>query len=733
MFTNYDECSDSENDSDVEEQDHIFQKKEINPRWYEESDEESDPEDHVCSRKERSLRDVETLLDELHLSISSGHWKEAARQYSKIEQEIEKHLKRFGDYVYEFLSFLKGTECEDALETATKEGMIKSEYSKLKSLVLAIQKKREELKDKIEALDLDDDEEYTEDEDEAERPEKATNDPEKKKEVVYDEEYFNGVLSNFFNEKRKSVEKYEELARESKVLHFEGAYITTLSCLIDVYLTKTTVRGKLLVPLQRWSKALGNLKEIINAVKNDGFLLSETFKSQIKGKRCVIYGGLHGLLLKLHEALRNFAQQNSLNDVAYLEVPYLENELLELADSLVTYYSSKSQMRNASVCCAVILEIIGYRRPVAHKMFCSKMIENPQFITDDLVESIRKINVILHPFCSISKKMSTVCYMAYQMAMNGHYRQGRDSLLRAGIRMYLLSEACENPLEVGTVFNRAVAQLGLAAFIAGDICESYQLLGTLWCQNQPEILLGQKILYGDKNVDEVALRDNLVPPHLHIPHQHLELAAMLSALVVDTLKEAKNPFDRNQRDQQKYFYQAITRTISLIGSASSTQERVAAAYRALKNGDFIVAKENVEGMHAWSSFPHTQEALPLYLDKLKETALHIFCLTNRCNFSTFSVSLLCLKYDLSESTVKDMINQIISDNDSLIAYWDKNEEHLYVDRSNISKLQHLIIGATNTASVLGPYTERRLRANEGRGRGRGGRGRFEMRRANLSY
>lgn len=727
FFSNIASYSDSDSDSEVEEQQEVFHKKEINPRWYEVSDEESDADVRVVlSREERSLNEIDLLLDELQLRTSIGHWKEAAKQYTTVVNEIEKHHAKYGTYGFEFLAFLKATTCDEALEAGAVEGMPKVEYSRLKQLVADIQIKREELKKEIEALDFEEDEENEEEEKKITRKEK-----EESSEEEQDEDYFSDMLSNFLNEKRKSVATYERLAKASKDLGFEGAHITALSCLIELYLTKTTLRGKLLVPVQKWSKALKNLTEIFNYVKTGAFAVSETFKGKIKGMRCVVYGALHGQLQKLSEALRNYSQQNSPSEIAYLEVPYLENQLLELADSLVDYYIAKSQMKNASLCCAVILDIIGYRRPAAHKLLCSKMVEKPKFITDDLLESIRKISATMHPFCSSTKKMVIVCYLSYQLALNGLYRQARDSLLRAGIASFIESESCERFLELGTVFNRAIAQIGLSAFIAGDIYEAYQLLGNLWSQDQTEVLLGQKVYFGDKNVDDVVLRDNMVPPHLFIPYQHLELAAMLSALVIDTTKEARNPYDRSQRDQQKFFYQAITRSIPLMGRACSTSERVAAAYRALKNGDFTVAKENVEGMVAWSSLPESPKALERYLSKLKETALHIFCLTNRCNFSTMSVSLLCLKYDLSESAVKDMINQIIADSDSLIAYWDKDEEYLYIDRSNITKLQHLVIGATNTASVLGPFTERRLRANEGRGRGRGGRGRLENRKNNF--
>lgn len=711
-----------DSDSDVEEERTITNDRMIDPHWYEFSDEEETNETRVVlSKEQKSNNDIEHVIDELQFHTSADAWTDAATTFQQVQSMVEKHKNKYKKYCFPYLDFLKYSDFSDKVEGATKADFEKpTDLSNLKRLVQLMEEQKQLLKSEIDALDEEDDEENEDDEGMRNAAPKHEADED------HDEEYFADVIANSVNDKPRKAEKYENIASECEILGYEAAYISSTACVIDIFLEPES--GKTSVPLGRWTRALDKFKKIFALIGEKSFIVTDTYKGTIKGNRCVVVGGLSTVLSKFWLALKTTAQQSSPSDISYLEIPYLENQLLEVADSLVQYYTSKNQIRTASLCSTVILEIVGYRRPDAHKLLFSKMAKPVVVVADDVVSTIRNIIRILFPYCNKTTKMIALCYLAYQLAMKGLYREGRDSLLRAGVRDAM--DACEpqNAMELGTVYNRAVAQLGLAAFIAGDMYETYQLLGGVWSHDQPEVILGQKVPMLRNDGQEILFRDNLVPPHLNIPYQHLELAAMLSALVIDTTKEAKNPYDRNQRDHQKFFHQAITRRIPLIGVASTTQERIGAAYKALKRGDFYGAKENVESMNAWSSLPNGKEALRMYLDKLKESALRIFCLTNRCNFSTFSVSMLALKYDLPERAVKDVINQIISENDSLIAYWDRDEEYLFVDRSNTTRLQHLVIGTTNTVAGLGPYTERRLRSNEGRGgRGRGGRGRMNLR------
>eukprot|EP00796_Vickermania_ingenoplastis_P006617 gene6617-4737_t len=681
--------------------------RQIRSYWFEltDADDDDDKKRTVLSKKDRSNLEIEESVDALRLSCSIGSWTEAEKKFNQVLIAAEKYFEKFGSMPYSYLEFLV-SDYKDELEGKEKKDFERpTDLTSLRNLVAAMERESERLKREIEALDNDDD-----DDDEREQ---VVGSGVAQADEVHDEIFFTTAIKKFLEDRKRKVDTYKMIADECGELGFTAAQVSATGCVIEIQLEVDS--GKEYVPLSRWCNALESFKRMLEMIRQKSLVVSDSFfDAPIKGSRCVVLGGLHSFLKKFWKQLVNYAQIIPMNDTAYFDVPYVENQLLELAESVVDFYTLRSQLRAAAECAALILEIIGYRRPAAHSLLFAKMSEKPKIVSEDLVTSIRNIIKIQFPCATRIIKMKTTCFLAYQLAMSGAYREGRDTLLRAGVRNVFEGDNVDTEvlMALGTVYNRAVAQLGLSAFIAGDMYETYQLLGSIWSHEQPEVLLGQKIPGNMDDAKTLTFRDNMVSPHLHIPYQQLELAAMLSALIIDTTKEAKNPYDRNQRDHQRYFYQAITRKIPLMGRPSSTQERIGTAYKALKQGDFNAARNIVEGMGAWEYLPDGKKALALYIEKLKETSLRIFCLTNRCNFSSFSVSMLSLKYDLSVTAVKDVINQIISENDSLIAYWDRDEEFLFVDRSNTTRVQHLVIGTTNTVSALAPVEDAVAEAEE---------------------
>lgn len=709
---------DSESDNDDYDQE-ASPEAQINPYWFEQDDaEENSTRDvRLLSKSAKSLNEIEQLVNNLTLSFYEKSWPEALKQFQVLKDAVDKHKEKYGIYAPSYLEFLSFTKFEEEKDKTKDDFSHRQQFNSLKKLMQSVEEESVSLKAMIDALD--------EEEEEGEEDEMADSDSE---EETHDEIYYKELLSKWSFVLNRSLEpQCRKVVAECKALEFSSTEISASSFLITVYLLVDS--GKLSVPLARWRRALDLLENIYTNVCERKLIVVESFSAASKGSQVTVVGGFHGMLRNFWDNLRKtqYNLDSTGKDDEFLSIPELENKLLDLANSMSEYYTSRSQMRNAFLCNAVILEIVGFRRPAGHQLLFSKLTSGGSVVSEDLIQTIQ--NVMNFPFPPTKMaKMVSVCYLAYQLAMKGLYREGRDTLLRAGVRDFIDSaKHNESCMALATTYNRAVAQLGLAGFVAGDMYEAYQLLGGIWSHDFPEVLLGQKAPYVQSEVDSLRYMDNMVPIHLHIPYQHLELAAMLSALVIDTTKEAKNPYDRNQREHQKFFYQAISKKIPLMGSANSTHERVGAAYRALKKGDFNTAKQHIADMPAWNSLSNGASAREMYLNQLKEAALRIFCITNRCNFSSFSVSTLALKYDMQESAVKESINHIISENDSLIAYWDRDEEYLYVDRSNLTRLQHLVTGTTHTASLLNPYTERRLRTTEGRGRGRG-RGRMDLRK-----
>ncbi|KAK9500218.1 hypothetical protein O3M35_001517 [Rhynocoris fuscipes] len=87
--------------------------------------------------------------------------------------------------------------------------------------------------------------------------------------------------------------------------------------------------------------------------------------------------------------------------------------------------------------------------------------------------------------------MRAACYVAYQFALAGRYHEGADFIRKSGIQDFLADAedyTMLTPLSV--LYNRVMAQFGLAAFEAGDIEQTYEILDRNNTTRLQHLLLG---------------------------------------------------------------------------------------------------------------------------------------------------------------------------------------------------------------------------------------------------
>lgn len=55
---------------------------------------------------------------------------------------------------------------------------------------------------------------------------------------------------------------------------------------------------------------------------------------------------------------------------------------------------------------------------------------------------------------------------------------------------------------------------------------------------------------------------------------------------------------------------------------------------------------------------------------------------------------------------------MLAESSELIAYWDRDDEFLFIDRNNTTRLQHLLLGTADSVIKLAPYAEPRTRLGD---------------------
>ncbi|EAN78233.1 eukaryotic translation initiation factor 3 subunit 8, putative [Trypanosoma equiperdum] len=682
----------------------------IDPKWFEITDDEAAEEQRVVlSRREKSLNEIQTNADVFDFNVDQGTWVGAEQSFKELREKSDIHKRRFQSTPFPFLECLRNTP-DLKTHLSERESFAKpEEFRSLKGLIKAVEEAMETYKDDIERLY---DEEDGDEGDEEEAEKELTED-----DIVKQ-------LRESVTCTGKKASKYRKLANECKRKGYKALQITTCGIVADALLEEDN--REVYVSTKTWAKSCDTLEECFGLiVENPGIRLSDKFSDKLNKRDAFIKGGLHALLQSLSKHLRRITQFKDGIPSDYIEIVHLENRLVAIADALFGYYRDNS--RGRAVCCQILVDILGSRRQEAHEILFGKMPPGQrEAVSDSVIETVRSLYEQLLLIGDDESKSLALLHLVYQMGLEGKYREGRDLIRRSGG-----AEKLCNSNHNSVLYNRAVAQLGLASFIMGDIMQAYELLSPLWNSWEgPEVLIGQKLpnLKDEKGDEELRYRDLLLPPHAHIPYSQLELATMLSTLVVGTVDEAKKPYEVTHH--HRYFYRVINQMQfqPLLGEPIEFREQITAAYTALKLGDYARSSEVIKNMKVWDNMPRGTEARDTFLQRLKEAALQIFCYNSRRSFATISVEIMAKKFDITESTVKHVINGIISENNTpLIAVWDRDDQYLHVDRSNISRLQYLVEATARSVENIAHYCEKGGHGNDfrgGRGQGymRGGRG-----------
>ncbi|KAG5464556.1 hypothetical protein LSCM1_00747 [Leishmania martiniquensis] len=704
----------SSSDSDSESEKSLLREEvpeaQINPFWFEWTDEEElEERQEVIPKKEKAANSIQALCDTFDYNAGNESWREALEAFKRMCDEVHAFVRKYKVAPQGLQNCLQDMpNLAEHLEGKGREDFAnRLEFKSLKELVALVEETEKLYKKELEELAKGPDNE-----------EGAQNDDEDTGAELTEAEYAQ-VLEDISGSREVNlVGKVEKVIRACGRKGYTNLEISGMGIAVSTVLRRDS--RKLLVSSETWERAFKWATKFFSrmiAATNVRFVEDS---SSVNARNIVVPGGIHGFLTYLHTELVNKSKFEEVASPEYLKIISFENDLAVLADRALGYYQARKRIEPSKACISILFDILGQRRQEAHQLFYDSLpsTENLTVISESILDTVRalhRLSLQLKPSAALSA--CGVCHVAYQHGLCGLYREGRDYLLRTGV----VNNVTVADASLAILLNRAIAQLGLAAFIAGDIPSAHQLLRTIWGLRSNQVLIGQspppKSVIDDEHA-EMEYRSLLLPPHMYMPIAQLELAAVLSGLLMGVKMEAQNPYERNH--MERYVYNTVARTPDLMGKPFSFKEQVAVAYEHLKTGNYIGAKEQVEAMTAFDTLPSGKETRKLFLQSLKEVALLVFCYTNRTNFSTMSVANLAIKFDMEESDVRRSVNEMLSENSALSAYWDRDDAYLYLDRNNATRLQHLVKGTSESISSLAKHCESRLRANGGRGRGRGG-------------
>jgi len=255
-------------------------------------------------------------------------------------------------------------------------------------------------------------------------------------------------------------------------------------------------------------------------------------------------------------------------------------------------------------------------------------------------------------------KMRSVLAQIYQHAVNDRFFEARDLLLKT----HLQDVITDTDISTRILFNRALAQLGLAAFRAGMMAEARACLFEIYSSPSSREILGQNSMKMKNAEDE----QRLVPHHMRISSDMIEVAVLVSTMLEEIPAFVANP-KRKEPPMARPFWKhyRMSQISDVCGPPQTTRDRIVAASKCLEVGDWRGCFAFIEELGVWKLIhEHTSKMLREKLKQLiKEEGLRTTVFAHSAFFQSIKISDLVEYYEMPEEQVRSIISRMILKNE----------------------------------------------------------------------
>ena len=277
----------------------------------------------------------------------------------------------------------------------------------------------------------------------------------------------------------------------------------------------------------------------------------------------------------------------------------------------------------------------------------------PENTVDSLVEAV-------FSFGSKKEKAGAVLLSAFIAATRGDVIKAKRLMSADLFDLVAVSE-----VSLQIQYNRALAMVGVAAFMAGDVKDSYSLLTDICSTGRLRELLAQGVTRQIGTVEKSAETDKaerrrLLPYHMHLNVELIEAAYGLSAMIMKVSNLARlagSDIATASRRLLKYKRQLDSYDRQLFaGPPESAKDAVALAGKALLNDDIAKAVSLVSGMRIWDSMPEVKDKI---VSLVRVAGLQAYLGNNIGSHKSFSLEALATSFGISKNVVSSTICKMV--------------------------------------------------------------------------
>jgi len=439
-----------------------------------------------------------------------------------------------------------------------------------------------------------------------------------------------------------------------------------------------------------------------------------------------IVGSLAALVERLDTEWRKALQAADAHSLNYVARLRDEGELLALVQRIYQRYTATGSPKLAARLASRLIEHLYWRRydaslaqrlqAAADKAKASgtdvDLYTTLWLATENHTERIKTLTKHVYKYANERLQTRALLAGVYHDAIHDRYTEARDTLLMS----YTQETIHHADIATQVLFNRAMAQVGLAAFRRGDINEAHAALSELYNSGRVKELLaqGSSARYGERTPEqERAEKRRQLPYHMHINLELLEASHLTSALLLEVPNMAQLN-DTKRRVISRVFRRQLDYSERQVfsGPPESTRDVSVVAAKALLKGDWRRCADLITGLSVWQQMPRKEAHLVLLRRLIQRAGLRAYLLAHGGAYASVSAAALAKQFDLDESEVHALCSRM-QVRDELSASWHQMSACLIMHRVDPTRLQQLSLQLADRAATFVENNERSFDARSG--------------------
>ncbi|KAK8849451.1 eukaryotic translation initiation factor 3 subunit C [Kwoniella newhampshirensis] len=750
-----DESSDEEDEEELSDSDDDRQaaaNKFLNDA--DSSDEESEEEDKtvVLSAKDKRFAEMEAAIHNIQNAVKNSDWVLASTELDKVFRFISRHqltivaspIPAAGHIPPQYLEILVSLDADVtktlAAEKSASKKMAPGKAKALNGIKQTLKKKSKEFEGWLKT--------YTEDPAaytaayEAANAAPAAPKPVKKAAAAVDGQAesadfmtigkggktlnltADGILKTlrevFEQRGRKNTDRAETIKILSKLLEVSETTYQKLRVLLALVPARLDYSQNLIsIPHDSWVSCLHELDQLISLlISNPDYVVQETVgeyddtverepvTKNGKTERVAVAGSLISLLESLDNEFVKTLQHTDAHEKGtdYIERLKEEAPLYVLLTKAQTLFEREGSTDSSTRAIMRRLEHVYAKR-------------QPDIIIDHFENAVEKASaghkksagILIHDLAvtiyqsdAPVLRARAILFHIFNHAMHGRYHQARDLLLMS----HLQDTIQHADVITQILYNRAIMQLGLAAFRQGFIPECQTILAEMFSTMRQKELLAQSVQRYNVQLSpeqELVEKRRLLPFHMHLNVELLEAAYLTSCMLIEIpLLASVDTEEQRRRVTSKTFKRLLDLADrqAFMGPPENTRDHIIKASKALQAGEWEKARDLISSIKVWQLLDNVADVKDILAKKIQEEGLRTYLFTYSSYYASLSLSHLSATFSLPTQTITSIISRMIY-TDELPASLDQIDGVVIFHRVEQSEVQRLAQQlAERTANML---------------------------------